>query len=71
MEARVDCKKLEESILGRASWEVLGWGMLDDSSLHEFSPWARSECGKGVLPFEEEIQGGHEKLWAVARETYF
>lgn len=38
MKARVYCKKLIESTLSTASWEVLGWGMFDVSDFHESSP---------------------------------
>lgn len=62
MEARVYCKELMESILSRASWEVLGGGMFDEGGLYDSSlPQACSDCGKGILLFEEEVRGGQGK----------
>lgn len=60
METRVYCKKLKESILSRASWEVLAGGCLITVTCIVL-PQVHSDDGKGFLPVEEEVQGGQEK----------
>ena len=71
LEVRGYFKKLREFIFSRASWEVLGWGISDDPMLHGSSPKTHGDCGKGILPFEDEVHGDYGKPQTVTWQTSF
>lgn len=71
LEVRGYFKKLREFIFSRASWEVLGWGIFDDPMLHGSSPKTHGDCGKGILPFEDEAHGDYGKPQTVTWQTSF